>query len=134
MRLEVTRKSDLAVRAMCRLGRVGRAKGSELAKIAGTSQAFMAQVLAPLVQAGWVRSIPGPTGGYELEVDLHSVSMLDLIESIEGPTETGVCALRGGPCPGSDQCALHEAWSPARDALLDRLRHTSLAVAADCLP
>lgn len=132
MRLEITRKSDLAVRAMCALVDAGRVKGSALATLTGTTQAFMAQVMAPLVQAGWVRSDPGPTGGYELDIDLRVLSMLEVIEAIEGPTVDGKCVLRGGPCPAEETCALHDAWVPARDALLERLASTPVALAAGC--
>jgi Rrf2 family protein len=127
MRLEISRRSDLAVRALGALGRHGRLKGRRLAEIAGTSSGFMAQVMAGLSQAGYVRSDPGPTGGYELSVDLGDLSVLDVIEAMEGPTVTGRCVLRGGPCAADDgTCALHESWVAARDALLARLEATPI--------
>lgn len=132
MRLEISRKSDLAVRALCRLAGNGRVKGSDLATSVGATKAFMPHVMTPLVQAGWVSSDPGPHGGYELAADLRDISMLALIEAIEGPTVDGRCVLRGGPCPAIEDCALHEAWVPARDALLDRLAATSVWQAAGC--
>ena len=132
MRLEVTRRSDLAVRALCALAAGSKLKGADLAKATGSSQPFIAQVMSPLVRRGWVRSDPGPSGGYSVVVDLSEISMLSLIETIEGPMDTETCALRGGPCPGSDSCALHDAWEPARNALLARLAETPVAVASDC--
>lgn len=131
MRLEITRKTDLAVRALCSLSEQERVKGSQLAKWAGTSQAFMAQVLAPLVQQGWVDSEPGPTGGYRLVVDVSELSMLEVIEAIEGPTVNGKCVLRAGPCPADQNCALHDAWQPARDALVARLAETTVGSACE---
>lgn len=130
MQLGITRKSDLAVRALCRLNDQARVKGLELAEAVGTSPGFLAQVVAPLVHAGWVGSEPGPSGGYQLLVPLDGLSMLDVIEAIEGPTDDGRCVLDGGPCPSEKTCALHEAWIPARDALLARLDATSVTVAA----
>ncbi len=129
MRLEITKKSDLAVRALIALDREGRMKGRRLAESVGTTAAFIAQVMNPLVRAGWVQSDPGPRGGYALAVSLAQISMLDLIEEIEGPTDDGECVLRGGPCPGEQWCALHEAWQPARQALLDRLGTTPISKA-----
>ena len=64
MRLEITRRADLAVRAMVVLGEAERlVKASVLAE--GNPDAtpgFIPQVIGPLVKAGWVRSEPGPTG------------------------------------------------------------------------
>jgi Rrf2 family protein len=129
MRLEITRKSDLAVRALGALATGRRLKGSHLAEITGTSASFMAQVMAPLVQAGWVHSDPGPTGGYEIAAELAELSVLEVIEAVEGPTDGGRCVLRGGSCPGpgEEHCALHDAWVPARAALMERLAATAMS-------
>ncbi|MFP5489460.1 MAG: Rrf2 family transcriptional regulator, partial [Acidimicrobiia bacterium] len=79
MRLEVTRKSDLAVRSLQALdeGR-GRMKGPELAAAVGSTPGFVSQVLTPLVRAGWVRSDPGTSGGYSLVADLEHVTVLQV--------------------------------------------------------
>lgn len=133
MRLEITRKTDLAVRALCVLDTRGQTKGVDLAEAVGSSQGFMAQVMTPLVQAGWVGSDPGPSGGYRLQTRLDRLSLLQVIESIEGPTVNGECVLSGGPCPRREDCALHDAWVSAREALLERLAATTVAEATRCV-
>lgn len=130
MRLEITRKSDLAVRALCSLLGSGRMKSAALAESVGSTPAFMAQVMGPMVRRGWVSSDPGPTGGYELSVSLGDVSILDVIEAIEGPTADGRCVLRDGPCPSDELCALHDAWLPARDAMRESLAATPVETVA----
>jgi Rrf2 family protein len=109
------------------LGDVERIKGSELAERVGTTPGFVSQVVAPLVRAGWVRSDPGPTGGYSLTVDLAGVSVLAVIEAVEGATETGQCVLADGPCSESGSCALHVPWQRARAGLLRELGAISVA-------
>lgn len=125
MRLEVTRKSDLAVRALRVLNQLepgARLKAPALAELVGSTPGFMPQVMNPLVRAGWVASEPGPTGGYALAIGgLSEVSVLDVIEAIEGPTDTGRCVLVDRPCTDTGQCALHHAWQRARDDLLHEL-------------
>jgi Rrf2 family iron-sulfur cluster assembly transcriptional regulator len=128
MRLEITRRSDLALRALLDLGTNGRrAKGAELAEHVRASPGFLAQAMTPLVAKGWVRSDPGPTGGYTINVDLGEVSVLDVIEVIEGPTDTTQCALEDRPCSGNEPCALHEPWSRARAEMLNELAGTPLS-------
>lgn len=130
MRLEVTRKADLALRALRVLVASGSLrKGVELADTLGTTAAFLSQVVAPLARAGWVRSVPGPRGGYEATERSADVSVLELIEAVEGPVETGRCVLRPQPCPADLPCALHDAWMPARDALVERLAATPVLAA-----
>lgn len=117
MRLELTRKTDLALRAIRALHEEGgRLPGRRLAQKIETTTPFVAQVVTPLVNAGWLDSRPGPTGGYALAVEPHSITILDVVEAIEGPIDTGHCVLVGGPC-GFDACSLHEAWGGALNAL-----------------
>jgi Rrf2 family transcriptional regulator, iron-sulfur cluster assembly transcription factor len=133
MRLEISRKTDLAVRTLCRLKGNTRMKGSDLAALVDATPGFMAHVMAPLVHAGWVVSEPGPLGGYVLRAKLDEISLLAVIEAVEGPTIDGRCVLRGGPCPTVENCALHDSWVPARDALLQRLAATPIDQVAGSL-
>lgn len=128
MRLEITRKADLATRALIALARSGeRMKSSRLAEVLGTTAGFVPQVLHPLLAQGWVASEPGPTGGYVATTTLERISVLDVIEAVEGPTVTGRCVLADRPCGESGTCALHEPWARARNELLLELGRTSLA-------
>lgn len=132
MRLEVTRKSDLAVRVLRALAAHPgeRVKSSTLAELVDSTPGFVPQVVTPLVDAGWVRSVPGPTGGYTLAVDLTDISVLAVIEAIEGPTESGRCVLANRPCTEEGSCALHVAWTRARAELLRELGAVSVAEAS----
>ncbi len=125
MRLEVTRKSELALRAVHDLASSGAArKGAALAEAVGTTPSFLGQALAPLIRARWIRSEPGPRGGYRLAAGAHDLSVLDLIEAIEGPTSTVRCVLSERDCADVEKggpCALHGAWLSARSSLLREL-------------
>ena len=128
MRLEISRKADLATRTLLELARSGqRSKASELAEQVGTTPGFLSQVVAPLAARGWVRSDPGPAGGYVANVDLGDVSVLEVIEAVEGPTDTGKCVLEDRDCAGGGVCALHMPWSQARAQLLAELAATPLS-------
>jgi len=131
MRLEITRRADLAVRAMVLLGgSPQRWKAPALAAALDTTAGFVPQVIGPLVKAGWVRSEPGPTGGYLGAVDLASVSVLQVIEAIDGATDQGRCVVADRECGREQPCSLHVAWANARTELMASLGGTSLAVVA----
>lgn len=129
MRLEITRRSDLAIRALLvLLGAGGRTKAAALADEVGTSQGFLTQAVTPLVQRGWVRSDPGPKGGYIAALDPDAVSVLDVIEAIEGPTDTGRCVLEDRGCAEAGTCALHQSWATSRAHLIADLDSQKLAM------
>jgi Rrf2 family protein len=128
MRLVITQRADLAVRALVVLGRTpSRLKGGQLSAALGTTPGFMPQVMAPLVRAGWVRSEPGPTGGYHLLVRPENVSVLEVIEAVDGVTDNGRCVVADQPCSRREPCVLHTAWVRAREELIGALRTTTVA-------
>lgn len=126
MRLGITRRADLATKALALL--VGaapgeRTKAAELAERLDSSVGVITQAMTPLVAAGWVRSVPGPTGGYVATDAASQASVLDVLEAVDGPIENGRCVLEDRPCAGGGDpsCLLHEPWRRARATLRDEL-------------
>jgi Rrf2 family protein len=127
MRLEITRRADLAVRAMALLADGRQLKAADLADGLDATPAFVPQVVGPLVKAGWVRSDPGPTGGYLLIAAPERVNVLEVVEAVDGPTDDGRCVVADLPCGREGLCALHRAWTAARDELTASLRAVTIA-------
>jgi Rrf2 family transcriptional regulator, iron-sulfur cluster assembly transcription factor len=133
MRLELTKKTDLAFQALEIIAahRGERVTGADLADHLDVSAQYLPHVMAPLTRAGWVASVSGPHGGYVLSKDLTEISLLELIEAVEGPIDETRC-LHLGPIHTSDaSCALHAPWTRARDAMIEELDATRLG---DMLP
>ena len=126
MKLEILDRTDLAVRALRLLAELDDAPSRELAERLGTSSGFLTQILNPLVQRGFLTSSRGPGGGYRYAGDPSDMSILDVIETIEGPTDDGRCVLQDAECPRRAPCALHDAWVSARGSLIDTLTRTPL--------
>ena len=124
----MTKKSDLALKSLRCINDSNDdlVAGKWLAEKLGITTHYLPQVLSPLVKAGWVTSTPGPRGGYKLVVSLDDISVLDVIEAIEGRIQDQGCVQRGIPCPDFDLCALHAPWQKARDAMLDELANASV--------
>lgn len=132
MQFTLQRRTDLALQALEVLAAAGgRLSGPGLANAIGTSTSYLPQVMAPLARAGWTHSERGPGGGYALDVELDGLSLLEVIESIEGPIADGLCVLGGGPCPGSDECALHKTWTRIRSGVIDELGATTVSNATE---
>jgi Rrf2 family protein len=108
-----------------------RIKAPALAELLCTTQGYVPQVVGPLVKAGWVRSDTGPTGGYALAVPLETVSVLDVIEAVDGPTDSGRCVVADDPCDPAHPCVLHDAWTRARRELLRSLDTTPVVSITD---
>jgi len=134
MKLTPTNRTDYAIRALIHLANHegSRVKAADIGAAMDIPTGFLQQVLQELQRSRLVSSRPGPSGGYQLARAPEEITILEIVETLEGPIETSECALRGGPCHWEQVCALHWVWSSARAALSGSLRAATLArVAAD---
>ena len=124
MKLVPTRRTDYAIRALIFIENadVSPVKANAVGKAMGIPTGFLQQVLRELLGAGIVTSRPGPSGGFTLARPSEEITVLQIVEAMEGPLRTSECALRGGPCHWDDVCALHRVWSSARGALCETAR------------
>ncbi|MGI9585718.1 MAG: Rrf2 family transcriptional regulator [Acidimicrobiia bacterium] len=129
MRLELTKKTDLAFKALTLIAESPdeRTNGASLANDLDVSTQYLPHIMAPLTRAGWVTSVSGPNGGYEMATSLRDVSFLDLIQTVEGPVDKSRCLHLGPVHDDNGHCALHDPWTRARSALLDELAATPLS-------
>ena len=127
MRIHLTNKADYAVRAVLDIAR----HHPELRTTAQITAAmdlprnFLSQILATLVRHRVLKSSAGPAGGYTLARPAASISLLEVIEVVEGPVATDECVLGGGSCDWDNVCPLHEPWAEAKVGFVDRLVDTS---------
>jgi Rrf2 family protein len=130
MRLELTKRADYAIRAVLALGEAGPDARLSVRRIA-TDRAipthFLRQVMADLVAAGLVDGQQGRAGGYRLARPAESVSLLEVIEAVEGDSRRRECVLRGGPCRLSGVCDVHVVFAAAQDEVLRQLGSASIA-------
>ena len=130
MRLELTKRGDYAVRAMIALAR-GHGNGLLSARRIADAMVipvrFLPQVLGDLQRAGLVEAAPGRSGGYRLARDAASISLLDVIEAVEGDTRRRECVLRGGPCGIDGTCDVHNVFFEGQEALRGTFAASTLA-------
>lgn len=129
MRLELTKRGDYAVRAMIALARDGQRLMSArtIAADMAIPPRFLPQVMGDLVRAGLVEGVTGRSGGYRLSVSASEVSLLTIIEAVEGTSRRETCVLRGGPCGSDDMCVVHGAFIAAEEAMIGALDSATLA-------
>jgi Rrf2 family protein len=104
-----------------------------LAEYHGVPAAYMAKHLQALSRAGIVESVPGPRGGYRLARPAASISMLDVVEAIDGRQPAFRCTeiRRKGPVRGPasayrNPCSIHEVMNRADAAWRAELEATSI--------
>jgi len=129
MRLRLTKRTDYAIRACLLLAVSPDAPVSSrrIAERMAIPNRFLPQVLGDLSRAGLVESTSGKLGGYRLRCDPGALTLLELVETIEGPSRSEQCVLEERACGGDHPCALHPVWSAAQSAFIEVLAMTTLA-------
>jgi Rrf2 family cysteine metabolism transcriptional repressor len=119
--LVITTKSPYAVRALAELARRGSATPvpiGEIARARDIPVQFLEGLFATLRRAGILQSQRGVKGGYSFGRDPVDVTVLEVVELLEG--ELGVDAASSSP-----------VWSEAVDAVRSVLAGTTIADVAE---
>ena len=135
--MEITRASDYAVRVMILLAGLppgSTVRQSAISHATDVSEHFLAKVLHRLVHSGLVRSQRGSGGGFKLAVPPSSVSLLDVVQAIEGPLRLNQCLQEGPACNRKSWCPAHQVWAEAQAALVNVLGAASMATLAARAP
>jgi Rrf2 family transcriptional regulator, iron-sulfur cluster assembly transcription factor len=130
MRIELTKRGDYAVRAMVALASAPPDTLLSVRRIADEMTIpvrFLPQVMADLGRADLVTATTGRSGGYRLARPAASISLLDVVEAVEGDSRRRTCILRGGPCGLDGHCDVHGPFFEAQDAMIGRLSAADLA-------
>jgi Rrf2 family iron-sulfur cluster assembly transcriptional regulator len=137
MRLELTKRGDYAVRAMIALAREASGALLSARRISDAMDIpvrFLPQVLTDLQRAGLVEAAPGRAGGYRLARPPGRISLLEVIEAVEGDSRRQTCVLRSGPCGKDGHCDVHDVFFRGQEAMLATLEAESLASLAASRP
>jgi Rrf2 family protein len=100
--MRLTQASRYAIRALVLIGaqdHKGYQTSESIARTANISEMFLLKALKPLVSAGVLRSLKGPGGGYQLAKTPKDVTLLQVVEAVDGPIR-GELTFQQGQKPG----------------------------------
>ena len=127
--LRVTKLTDYATVVLTALAARGGAVASatDLAEQAGLEVPTVAKLLKPLAQAGLVEGFRGTNGGYRLARPAAEISLVEIVEAMEGPLGMTECSLHAGACGIEQSCGVRANWRRINDVVADALRGVTLA-------
>jgi Rrf2 family protein len=132
--LEITQQADYAVRAVLELAlhtdEVCIAS-SEIARQQSIPAPFLAKIVARLAAVGIVTTQRGVSGGIRLARPASEITLLDVIEAIDGPVTLNRCMRHPSDCPRSGACAVHPVWLAICADLRLRLNRFHFALLAE---
>jgi Rrf2 family protein len=127
--MKLTRASSYAIHALVYMAALKKNRpvaSHHIAKARGIPERFLLKVLKPLVSARMLHSIKGPNGGYRLARAPSDISILDILEAVDGP-------IRGQPTfsreegNGSLNRRLDQICSQAADQVRKQLQKVRIS-------
>jgi Rrf2 family protein len=107
---------------------------TQLAELHDVSSSYLAKQLQALSRAGLIQSVQGHAGGYRLTRPATEITLLHVVEAIDGPGSTFLCTeirQRGPLATPPEQCKklcpVHRAMLRADHAWRESLRATTIA-------
>jgi len=115
----------------------GQPSSRDLAELQGISPSFVAKIFPKLEKAGIVQAAPGIRGGYRLAKSPADITVLEIVDAIEGHKPLfdcqeirDRCAVYDGDAPSwatNGVCEIHAAMLRAERAMRDSLAKETLA-------
>lgn len=130
--MQLTRSADYAVSAMLDIAAYNSTTGERacttaIAQRQDIPPALLAKLVPLLVRAGLLHSQRGARGGLSLAHPASEISLLEIVEAIEGPITLNRCTATPAQCDKVHQCSVHPVWQQAQDYLVNLLKTTSLS-------
>ena len=126
--MQISKEADYALRAVLYLSRLGDSEQVATNKIATEQQiptSFLAKIVARLSSAGIIRTSRGARGGVSLARPGEQISILEVVEAIDGPIAINFCVIHPDECTFGNTCALHGIFSEAQATLVGQLKRTT---------
>jgi Rrf2 family protein len=124
----VTRETDYAVRTVLYLaGQDGRMVSvTEIAHAMHIPKSFLAKLLQRLVRSHVLASSRGAKGGFLLARKPSEISLLTIMEAMQGLAGINVCAVDSKRCALSSSCVVHPVWVEIRKEVEKRLKRETI--------
>jgi Rrf2 family protein len=129
MGLRFTSAADYAVRAMIHLACLpegGQALRDEIASAEKIPSSFMAKILRCLVRGRLLNSARGVNGGFSLARPPEEITLLEIIEAVEGPISLTGCSSDPCECEQASECPAGPVWFAVQQNMKTILGGTSL--------
>jgi Rrf2 family protein len=128
--MQITRQADYALRAMIYLARQEpdqRSATSQIAEVQRIPPSFLAKIISQLAIAGLIHTSRGARGGVNLARQPADISVLEVVEAIDGPIMLNECTDDPSSCPFGPDCPIRPLWCSTQADLVDKLKNTSFA-------
>jgi Rrf2 family protein len=104
-----------------------RAATGKIAQEKSIPPSFLAKIVSQLSVAGLLQTSRGARGGVSLAKSAEAISLLDVVEAIDGPILLNDCVGEMSSCNFDEDCPLKPVWCDAQKMLVEHLSKVNFA-------
>jgi Rrf2 family protein len=126
----ISRRLDYGLQLMIALGATSENHPLPTAYLASNLNIplpFLHQIGHTLMQAGFIKATPGPHGGLRLNQPAESISVLKIMETLEGPLSVDPCKENEQSASNEAGCATKFVWDGLQETISAQLTGINLA-------
>lgn len=103
----------------------------EIAEERDIPKHFLSKILQQLVRQKLLCSMKGPHGGFRLSRDPATITLIDIVEAIDGVEIFDECGIGLRPCNAIDPCPIHEDFKTLREQVKELFQTKTLEALAN---
>ena len=126
--MRLTRAGEYAVRCLLYVAGQGFGKVVSRREIASAMQIpdqFLGKIAQQLARSGFIEIVQGAKGGYRLLKSPQKMTLLDVVEAVDGEIFLNDCLMKPDSCFRNPHCTVYLVWKKAREQLRETLREAS---------
>ena len=127
--MELTRKGEYAIRGIVYLAGKPIDKVcllSDIATAVDVPPTFLAKIFQQFSKIGLVKSFRGTGGGFLLGRPPENITLLEVVEAVEGPIVPNRCVAAPNDCERSGFCNVHPVWKRVQEEVRSALAGVTL--------
>jgi len=127
--MKLSTKCRYGLRAVIEIARThghGPAKRKDIAAVQELSDSYLENILIILKNNRIIETTRGVNGGYILSKNPSEITVLDIVNCLEGPPELTECVGQPSTCDRSVTCVARTVWQEVTDAWRQILEKTTI--------
>ncbi len=127
--MKISTKGRYGLRILLDLALRGSDKPRMIRDIAASqqiSEKYIGRLMIDLRAAGMVKSVRGARGGYRLTRLPCELTLLEILEAMEGPIGIVDCVNSSPECTRRSECAVRDIWCDVNEKIRRELARVSL--------
>ena len=125
-----SKSCEYGIRALTVIGKAHKKNQKigikEICRIARTPESFTAKILQNLVRRDIISSQKGPSGGFYFSRPLEDISLIEIVNTIDGESIFSKCGLGLSHCDAKNPCPMHDQYEEVRNNLIQMCKNSTL--------